>query len=50
MSIVMMSEVGDASAQHAEDIFKEHAQLVYRTAYGVTGSHEDAEDVLQRYF
>jgi RNA polymerase sigma-70 factor (ECF subfamily) len=33
-----------------EDVFNEHAQLVYRTAYGVTGSHEDAEDVLQTIF
>ena len=33
-----------------EDIFNEHAPLVYRTAYGVTGSHEDAEDVLQTLF
>jgi RNA polymerase sigma-70 factor (ECF subfamily) len=24
--------------------------MVYRTAYGVTGSHEDAEDVLQTIF
>jgi RNA polymerase sigma-70 factor (ECF subfamily) len=36
--------------QRFEDLFNEHAQLVYRTAYGVTGSHEDAEDVLQTIF
>jgi RNA polymerase sigma-70 factor (ECF subfamily) len=36
--------------QEFEDLFNEHAQLVYRTAYGVTGSHEDAEDVLQTIF
>ena len=32
------------------DVFFEHAQFVFRTAYGVTGSHEDAEDVLQTVF
>ena len=31
-------------------MFSEHAQFVFRTAYGVTGSHEDAEDVLQTVF
>ena len=31
-------------------VFSEHAQFVFRTAYGVTGSHEDAEDVLQTVF
>ncbi|HYR90976.1 MAG TPA: sigma-70 family RNA polymerase sigma factor [Terriglobia bacterium] len=46
MSTVAMSE----PAQEFEIIFKEHARLVYRTAYGVTGSHEDAEDVLQTIF
>lgn len=33
-----------------EVLFKEHGRLVYRTAYGVTGRHEDAEDVLQSIF
>jgi RNA polymerase sigma-70 factor (ECF subfamily) len=41
---------GIAVTQEFEDLFNEHAQLVYRTAYGVTGSHEDAEDVLQTIF
>ena len=46
MSTVVMSE----PAQEFETIFREHARLVYRTAYAVTGSHEDAEDVLQTIF
>lgn len=46
MSAVVTSD----SLQRYEDIFKGHARLVYRTAYGVTGSHEDAEDVLQTIF
>jgi RNA polymerase sigma-70 factor (ECF subfamily) len=37
-------------AQDLENIFREHYQLVYRTAYSVTGSTEDAEDVLQTLF
>lgn len=31
-------------------IFREHYSLVFRTAYGVTGSPEDAEDVVQTIF
>lgn len=33
-----------------ERIFQEHHALVYRVAYRVTGSAEDAEDVLQTLF
>jgi RNA polymerase sigma-70 factor, ECF subfamily len=33
-----------------EDIFLEHSRLVYRTAYSVTGSPQDAEDVVQTLF
>jgi RNA polymerase sigma-70 factor (ECF subfamily) len=33
-----------------EALFREHYQLVYRTAYGITGSTQDAEDVLQTVF
>src|SRR5438093_11819050 len=36
--------------QEFEQIFREHSQLVYRTAYGVTGNAQDAEDVLQTIF
>jgi RNA polymerase sigma factor (sigma-70 family) len=45
MSIVMTELV-----QELETIFKEHSRMVYRTAFGVTGSPEDAEDVLQAIF
>lgn len=37
-------------AQELEDIFLEHSRLVYRTAYSVTGSAQDAEDVVQTLF
>src|SRR5262245_5595093 len=33
-----------------EGIFREHSRLVYRTAYSVTGSPQDAEDVVQTLF
>jgi len=33
-----------------EALFSEYAPFVYRTAYGVTGRHEDAEDILQSLF
>jgi RNA polymerase sigma factor (sigma-70 family) len=33
-----------------EAIFREHYALIYRTAYSVTGSSHDAEDVLQNIF
>jgi len=33
-----------------EVIFREHSEFVYRTAYRVTGSAEDAEDVMQTLF
>ena len=33
-----------------EELFLEHSRLVYRTAYRVTGSPQDAEDVVQTLF
>ena len=33
-----------------EEIVRQHYLLVYRTAYSVTGSPQDAEDVLQNVF
>ena len=38
------------SADEFEQIYREHAPLVYRTAWGVLGSREEAEDVLQTVF
>jgi RNA polymerase sigma-70 factor (ECF subfamily) len=37
-------------ADELEDVFREHSRLVYRTAYSVTGSAQDAEDVVQTLF
>ena len=39
-----------APAQWLEPIYREHAAAVMRTAYRVTGSAADAEDVLQTVF
>jgi len=37
-------------SQEFEELFREHYALIYRTAYSVTGSRHDAEDVLQTIF
>src|SRR5215472_911002 len=41
---------GHSLPQEFQDLFKEHYDLVYCTAYGVTGRVEDAEDVVQTIF
>jgi RNA polymerase sigma-70 factor (ECF subfamily) len=41
---------GVALTSDLEELFREHYQLIYRTAYSVTGSRPDAEDVLQIIF
>jgi RNA polymerase sigma-70 factor (ECF subfamily) len=33
-----------------EDVFRQHASLVYRTARAITGSSEEAEDIVQTAF
>jgi RNA polymerase sigma-70 factor (ECF subfamily) len=37
-------------AQDFDEIYRDHAPLVYRTAWGVLGSREDADDVVQTVF
>ena len=37
-------------ALELEKIFEQHYQFVYRTAYTLTGSAEDAEDITQTIF
>jgi RNA polymerase sigma-70 factor, ECF subfamily len=46
----MFTVVDSQRIQQFERIFKAHAQLMYRTAYGVLGTHQDAEDVVQTIF
>jgi len=45
-----LKETPNKSRQELEQIFERHYRFVYRTAYGMTGSVEDAEDVLQTIF
>jgi len=44
------SDGSDPAAGVLENLFREHHQRVFRTAYRVTGSTADAEDVLQTVF
>jgi RNA polymerase sigma-70 factor (ECF subfamily) len=44
------SVAGEALANDFEELFRAHYELVYRTAYSVTGNRPDAEDVLQTIF
>ena len=37
-------------ATELDDVFRDHADAVYRTAYRITGNGTDAEDVLQTLF
>jgi RNA polymerase sigma-70 factor (ECF subfamily) len=46
----MLTAVDSQRIRQFETIFKAHAQLMYRTAYGVLGTHHDAEDVVQTIF
>jgi RNA polymerase sigma-70 factor (ECF subfamily) len=41
---------GESFPEEFEELFSEHYVLVYRTAYGITGRVEDAEDVVQTLF
>jgi RNA polymerase sigma factor (sigma-70 family) len=50
MSTPAMEVADKRVTKEFEDLFREHSRLVYRTAYGVTASAEDAEDVLQTIF
>ena len=49
-TVEKLDKTGTPLTQEFEDLFREHYQLVYRTACTVTGSPEDAEDVLQTIF
>ena len=40
----------EALEQEFEDIFRQHHDMVFRTAFGVLGNPGDAEDVVQNIF
>src|SRR5262245_1953854 len=50
MQATSVSRMPDSLPQDLEDLFEENYVLMYRTAYGVTGRVEDAEDVVQTVF
>jgi RNA polymerase sigma-70 factor (ECF subfamily) len=50
MSTVTAFDVTKSPLQEFGQIFEEHYDLTYRTAYGITRSAEDAEDVVQTIF
>jgi len=49
-AVTLSREISRELDRELERAFRDHYQLVYRTAYGVTGNPEDAEDVLQTIF
>jgi RNA polymerase sigma-70 factor (ECF subfamily) len=48
--VAALKRTNEPLSEDLEEIFRQHARLVYRTAYGVTGSPQDAEDVVQNLF
>jgi RNA polymerase sigma-70 factor (ECF subfamily) len=51
MSTTMVPTISpDPSPTEVEGLFREHYQLIYRTAYSIAGTRQDAEDVLQTIF
>jgi RNA polymerase sigma-70 factor (ECF subfamily) len=51
MSIATVTNIRRSPwAEELERVFEEHYQLVYKTAYSLTGNSQDAEDVLQTIF
>jgi RNA polymerase sigma-70 factor, ECF subfamily len=49
-TVTVVKVTNDQLTQEFEGTFREHAQMIYRTAYSVTRSPHDAEDVLQTLF
>jgi RNA polymerase sigma-70 factor (ECF subfamily) len=49
-SMTIPAMTAEPAAGGVEGIFQEHYPFVYRTAFGVTGTPEDAEDVVQTIF
>jgi DNA-directed RNA polymerase specialized sigma24 family protein len=49
-SVTVASVTNSRWTEDFEQIFREHAQMIYRTAFSVTRSRQDAEDVVQTLF
>ena len=50
MPTTVFKITGGALEQEFEELFNNHCQFVYRTAYSVLRNRQDAEDVLQSLF
>ncbi len=50
MPTTVQEQSETSSIPDFERIFRQHAGLVYRTAYAVMGNREDADDILQNVF
>lgn len=48
--VVAFNVTTDPAQEEVEQLFTDHSAMVYRAAYRVTGSAEDAEDVVQGLF
>jgi RNA polymerase sigma-70 factor (ECF subfamily) len=50
MSTINVSDVIETLEQGFEEIFRQHYQMAYATAYGMLGNSQDADDVAQTVF
>jgi RNA polymerase sigma-70 factor (ECF subfamily) len=46
-TLTVSNATSEPMTQEFDGVFSEYHSLIYRTAYGVTGSAEDAEDIVQ---
>jgi RNA polymerase sigma-70 factor (ECF subfamily) len=47
---IVINGIGEPLTEELEGIFRDHYAMVYRTAYSLTGSPQDAEDIVQSLF
>ena len=50
VDVIAAAPMEETVKREFEELFREHFQFVYCTAYTVTGSSQDAEDVIQTVF
>jgi len=50
LKAIVMGDTPSQLSQQLERIFDQHYELMYRTAYSLTGSAADAEDIVQTIF
>jgi RNA polymerase sigma-70 factor (ECF subfamily) len=49
-AVSVFTVISEPVAEEFDELFREHYSLMFNTAYSVTGSPEDAEDVVQTIF